>query len=94
LKSGEYSNPSATLSNLALPDAVKTAEWNQILYLNWLPPELPESSNLMNTYGLRPRKRIAFSTFIPARLARPPFSARQEGGPERLAMAGRRKVLK
>jgi hypothetical protein len=43
---------------------------------------------------LLPRKRIAFSTFIPARLARPPFSAWQEGGPERLAMAGRREVLK
>ena len=31
---------------------------------------------------------------LPARLARPPFSARQEGGPQRPAMAGRWKVLK
>jgi hypothetical protein len=43
----------------------------------------------MNAPALPPRKRIAFSTFAPARLARPPFSAWQEGGPERLALAGR-----
>ena len=56
----------------------------------------------MNEDALSPRKRIVFSALIPPRLARPPFTARQEGGPERLAMAGwparlmadRRKVLK
>ena len=43
----------------------------------------------MNARALPPRERIALSSFIPARLARPPFSAWQEGGPERLALAGR-----
>jgi hypothetical protein len=30
---------------------------------------LSESPNIMNAHDLPPRKRIAFSTFIPARLA-------------------------
>jgi hypothetical protein len=32
---------------------------------------------------------LGFLPFIPARLARPPLSAWQEGGPERLALARR-----